>query len=113
MPLPIYPRPIRYDEFLLSKNGSPIANPFGRERSRGNSVVVLPGPADPPPAEPRSSRDPHETSATTTNSKSDTRGSGSGGTWLQLHTQSGHTVAFDPAQTAPRTCSSLFDVDTC
>jgi hypothetical protein len=98
---------MRHDEFLLSKNGSPVANPFAGERTRANSVVVLPGPLDPSSTKSQSSRDLNVASATANTSKSRTRSNGSGGTWLQLHTQSGHTVAFDPAQTAPRTCRAI------
>ncbi|KAF9514920.1 hypothetical protein BS47DRAFT_1342529 [Hydnum rufescens UP504] len=108
-PLPIYPRPMRHDEFLLSKNGSPVANPFAGERTRANSVVVLPAPVDPSSTKSQSSRDLNVASATVNTSKSRTRSSGSG-TWLQLHTQSGHTVAFDPAQTAPQDIESREDL---
>jgi hypothetical protein len=109
-PLPLYPRPMRPDEVILSENGSPVANPFSRSAGMTFSKEMREVEREIAISRIAVARDSSSTSGTRSSQITAVNGrdsSSSGATMfgsglmLQVKTASGNLVAFDPLQTIP------------
>ena len=101
MPLPAYPRPMRPDEVLMSENGSPVANPFARERAlNSDQRADTKAPADCRPASTIS--EPGNASARNSSLDKNVKSESVEHAFVSIRTSTGESVSFDPLLTSPR-----------